>query len=190
MGRHAGHRLEPLKTTGENYFRDGSAMDPMSEGFIEVTNGREQFLLRRTRSSIDDPVAYEITQGRLTDGGVTVEIQAIEIRKEMKMRFVGPSGRPLDDASIDRFIQLFGEVVTVIDPQGIEMSEYSHCDAATAYGLLNASAIEALWVKCAPCFSAVDLESLRRFVESHRFGCDVMTLRLRRNLTVAQPAWS
>jgi hypothetical protein len=39
MVRHAGHRLEPLQASGEKLFPDGSSIDPMSVGYIEVTNG-------------------------------------------------------------------------------------------------------------------------------------------------------
>jgi len=55
MARHAGHKLEPLTSTGNNYFPDGSGYDPMSVAYIQVGNGEETLLLRRNRSSIEQP---------------------------------------------------------------------------------------------------------------------------------------
>jgi hypothetical protein len=46
MDRHAGHRLEPLVATGEDYVSGGKRFDPMSVGFFEVSSGAETLLLR------------------------------------------------------------------------------------------------------------------------------------------------
>ncbi|MBZ5599839.1 MAG: hypothetical protein LAN83_16120, partial [Acidobacteriia bacterium] len=49
-----------LKATCDDYFPSGKAFDPMSEGYIEVSNGAETLLLRRSRSTIEEPFRYEI----------------------------------------------------------------------------------------------------------------------------------
>ena len=59
----------------------------MSVAYVEVTNGRESYLLCRARKSIQEPMIYELVQGRLTDAGLTVEIQENEIKKELKNHF-------------------------------------------------------------------------------------------------------
>jgi hypothetical protein len=44
MAQNAGHRLEPLKASGEKV-SDGSPLDPMSAVYFEVTNGQRTAML-------------------------------------------------------------------------------------------------------------------------------------------------
>jgi hypothetical protein len=75
MRRHAGHRLEPMRETGNDHYANGLAFDPMSVRYIEVSNGKDILLLRRSRSSIEEPLGYEIVNGQLIQTGVTLEVQ-------------------------------------------------------------------------------------------------------------------
>jgi hypothetical protein len=186
MERHAGHHLEPLTETGEKFFPAGSPFDPMSVGYVEVTNGRERFVLRRARPSIQEPLSYELIYGRLADAGVTLEIQEIEIKKEMKNHFSWAPAKCPDDDKIDRFIALLGELVQTLDPSYIRISEYSDTDDAISYGVLDNASIGVLTQRCEPYFLPAELESLCRFVETHRDGCDVMTLVMRRRWAIEE----
>ncbi|MGN6716714.1 MAG: hypothetical protein ACTHLX_04910 [Candidatus Binatia bacterium] len=58
MDRHAGHKLEPLQSTGNTVFPRGSARDPMNVAYVQVTDGKQSVLLRRSRSSIKEPFDY------------------------------------------------------------------------------------------------------------------------------------
>ena len=58
MARHAGHRLEAMTATGNDYLPSGSAFDPMGIAYLEVSNGAETLLLRRNRKRIDDAINY------------------------------------------------------------------------------------------------------------------------------------
>jgi hypothetical protein len=53
MARHSGHRLESMVSTGSDYYPNGSAVDPMNVRYLEVSNGTDTLLLRRTRTSIE-----------------------------------------------------------------------------------------------------------------------------------------
>jgi hypothetical protein len=188
MDRHAGHRLEPLKATGDDYFPSGKCFDPMSVRYIEVSNGAETLLLRRSRSSIDEPFRYEIVSGRLSQNGVSLEIQEEAIRKEMKLHFCWAPAVPLPDEKIACFVALFREVVCGIDPDAACASGYSDVDDNVVYCRLDAAIIEALLDKCSRDFLPAELASLRRFVESHRDSDDVMALVKRRAVAVEQSA--
>jgi hypothetical protein len=83
MLQHAHHKLEPLHTYGTKYFAAGNAVDPMGVGYIEVTNGQEKFLLRRSRKSIAEPLAYELMKGRIVGMGRVLDVQENEIKKEI-----------------------------------------------------------------------------------------------------------
>jgi hypothetical protein len=189
MEQHAGHRLEPLKASGERFFPGGAPLDPMSVGYIEVTNGQERYLLRRARKSIQQPTAYELVQGRLKDAGLTVEIQENEIKKEMKNHFSWAPASCPDEPKIARFVSLFKEVATMLDPYRIQISQDSYTDDSISHGILDSAALDVLIERCAVYFSPDQLTSIRRFIETHRDGYGVMTLVLRRQLSIEQSAW-
>jgi hypothetical protein len=79
---------------------------------------------------------------------------------------------------------LIKEVIQTLEPGRIRISEYSYLDDSVSYGLLDDATVDLLMDKCAVCFLPDELASLRRFVEAHRSGCDVMTLVIRRRLTI------
>ncbi len=188
MAQHAGHRLEPLQATGQKVFPNGSYIDPMSVGYIEVTNGQERYVVRRARKSVQEPMGYELIHGRVTNVGLTVEVQDSEIKKEIKNHFSWAPATCPDDDKIDLFVELVKEVVKNIDPHLIQIGEHSYRDDSISYGTFDSAALDTLTERCAVHFLPDQLASLRRFVETHRDGCDVMTLVLRRRLTVERIA--
>lgn len=186
MAQHAGHRLEPLKASGEKLFPDGSPLDPMSVAYLEVTNGQDRYVVRRARKSIQEPMSYELIRGRLADAGVTVEVQEREIKKEIKNHFSWAPATCPDDEKIDLFVGLVKEFAKALDPQRIQISEYSYTNDLISYGTFDSTVLDALTDRCAVYFLPDELDSLRRFVDTHRGGSDVMTLVLRRRLTIEQ----
>lgn len=186
MKQHEGHRLEPLKASGEKYCQ-GLMSDPMAVAYIEVTNGRDHLLLRQSRKNIAEPLNFEVTRGRLVDQGLTVCIQDSEIRKEMRCHFKWHADA-FKDQKIDLFVRLFRDVVTGIEPDAIEVAGFCSEDDNVTFGLLSADVIESLIAKCALYFQPGELDDLRRFINSHREPCDVLAVVMRRELKVEQCA--
>jgi hypothetical protein len=108
MARHAGHRLEPLKSTGDRFLAKGSAFDPMNISYLQVSNGEQTLLLKRSRSSIEKPFAYEIVKGNLVESEPSLEVQEDAIRKEMKLHFSWAPAAPLSDDQIKILSRYFG----------------------------------------------------------------------------------
>jgi hypothetical protein len=187
MKQHEGHRLEPLKASGEKQFCQRSMSDPMGVAYIEVTNGSDHLLLRQSRADIAEPLSFEVTRGRLVDQGLTVCIQDREIKKEMRCHFKWYADA-FDDQKIDLFVQLFRDVVTVIEPETIEVTGFCSEDDDVTFGLLPADVIELLMAKCSPYFQPRELDDIRRFIDSHREPCDVLALVMRRQLKIEQSA--
>ena len=93
-----------------------------------------------------------------------------------------------DDQKIDLFVQLFRDVVTVIEPETIEVADFCSEDDNVTFGLLPADVIELLIAKCSPYFQPRELDDIRRFIDSHREPCDVLALVMRRQLKIEQSA--
>ena len=188
MALHAGHRLEPMTATGNERFSSGAVSDPMSVVYLEVGNGAETLLLRRSRKSIDAPLDYEIVKGALVEKDAILEIQEQAIRKEMKLHFNWSPAARLSDEKIGRFVSLFRQIVTRIDPANTQDSFRSDRDEDVSYCRLDAASMDNLIASCGLYFPAVELASLRRFIETHSDADDVMALVKRRALAVQHGA--
>lgn len=188
MIRHAGHGLEALKALGELYFPEGTAADPMAVAYLEVTNGHRNFLLRRSRRSIDEPLSYEPIEARFGEPVVVLEIQEREIRKELRLRFGHASGHMLSDAKVDLFIALFRHAASQVDARAVSATEPSYANDNISYAALEARTKDCLLQLCARQFTSGEVEALRRFIETHSDGSDVMTLLLRRQFPIEERA--
>ena len=184
MARHAGHRLEPMTATGNNRFPSGAVADPMTVAYLEVSNGAETLLLRRSRKSIAAPLDYEIVNCGLVENGASLEIQEQAIRKEMKLHFRWSPAVPLSDEQISRFVSLFRQIVSRIDPAAAQDGLRSDRDEDVSYCRLDVASIENLIASCGTHFPPAELASLRRFIETHSDADDVMALVKRRALAV------
>jgi hypothetical protein len=182
--QHSSHNLEPLIAAGGRYFPTGKKTDPMAVAYIEVTNGRDRYLLQGARKSIGQPLQFALIKGRLADAGFRLQIQEAAIRKAMKHHF---DGAQFADEKIDGFISLVREVVTEIEPSSLRVSGYSATDSNVAYGQMGETEVDALMAKCAVQFEDADVESIRRFVEAHRENSAVMAVLMRRHVAIEQP---
>ena len=186
MTRHTGHRLEPLEATGQSYFPDGRSSDPMAAGYIEATDGADVVLLRRVRSTIQEPLRYELVPGRLVQRESILDVQENSLRKEMKLHFSWAPAEPLSDQKIDLFVQLYRQVVSGLDARSVCGREFTMVDDHIAYGQLDAPAWSRLLENCQSCFTTDELAALRRFIDCHRDADDVLAVVIRRGMAVEQ----
>jgi hypothetical protein len=119
---------------------------------------------------------------------VSLEIQEQAIRKEMKLHFRWSPAAPLSDEQISRFVSLFRQIVSGIDPADAQDGLRSDRDEDVSYCRLDAASIENLIESCGSCFPPAELASLRRFIETHSAADDVMALLKRRAVAVQQAA--
>ena len=184
MDQHAGHRLEPLKALGEEFFPGGMPGDPMAVAYLKVTAGQREFFLRRFRWSIAEPLKFELIEGGFEHLAPTLEIQERELRKELTLRF-RYDGQALSDAKVDLFIALFRGVMSAVETSSVTATEPSHEDDNIAYAALPTTALDLLLKQCGSYFTSTEVQALRRFTETHNGGSDVMTLVLRRSTVFA-----
>jgi hypothetical protein len=161
----------------------------MAVAYLRVTNGQQEFILRRSRRSIAEPLGFERLEGSLGQPAVSVAIQERELRKELKLRFQCCGGQGLSEAKIDRFVALFRAASSLLDARSATVTEPSYDNDNIAYAPLPATTKALLLKQCASHFTLDEVQALRRFIEAHSTGSDVMTLALRRCITVAEPVY-
>lgn len=60
---HREHQVEELTIDAETSVSDKPSYEPLKVSYFEATNGRERFLVRRTKERLDAPAFYEIVPG-------------------------------------------------------------------------------------------------------------------------------
>lgn len=184
LQRHAGHRLEPLTEIGEKCFPAGRAGDPMRVGYVEATNGRESFVIRSFRTTIAEPLQFELIRGRLKPYRVAVAIQEAGLRREMKQRLRSVVSERAADEKTDLFIELLNDLVGDLNPDAIKVVGYDYADASLEYGQLEPPLVDALMRKCSAHFSAAELDAVRGFIDAHREPDDVLALVVKRDYAI------
>jgi hypothetical protein len=179
---HAGHRLEPLWSVGEP-FRPGGA-DPMSERFVEVTDGSRRFVVRAFRESVAKPLRFELIPGKLRLAPVAVGVQEKEIRREMAGGFRWHPDGKIEGEEIERVIAAFREVVSALSAAEIEAALFDSPRDSLTYGLLPDRAVRLLREKCSSFLSPEQLCELQRFIETENVPDGVATLVLRRRADI------
>ena len=184
MDQHAGHRLEPLQAVDEYFFPEGLAADPMAVAYLKVSDGQREYILRRRRRAITEPLRFELIEGKVSVSATAFEIQERELRKELRLRFRLDDGQLLSAAKIDRFIGLFRAAASQVAARGAGTTEPSYDNDNIVYAALEPDTKDFLLEQCASCFTAAEVRALRRFIETHSNDSDVMTLVQRRQIAV------
>lgn len=83
FSNHNGHVLEELTVDFDTYFSDKPSFELIKVSYFEATNGRERFLIKRSRERLDQPAHYEIIPGKLKISNVACEILEGELKKQL-----------------------------------------------------------------------------------------------------------
>lgn len=121
---HNEHVLEELTVDFDTYVSDKPSFELIKVSYFEATNGRERFLVKRSRERFDQPAHYEIVPGKLKISNVACEILEGELREQLG-RLNGPS--QLAEEEIIFLIKALQEELKNISPeelfQEIEIAE-------------------------------------------------------------------
>jgi len=121
---HNGHPLEELTVDFDTYISDKPTFELIKVSYFEATNGRERFLIKRSRERFDQSAHYEIIPGKLKISNVACEILEEELRGQIS-NLNGTS--QLTDEEVNYLIKALQEELKNIPPeelfQGIEIVE-------------------------------------------------------------------
>ena len=176
---HPGHCLETVHATGATYRPSGAAADPMQQVYFEVTNHTRRWWVRRYRNAITEPMHYEQFDGTIEEITPLIECQSAAIRKEMELHYDWAPARCLSDEKIDRLLVELRAIVSDCPASEFPIVEVSNFDDQVSYGNFGPSMREKLYTRCSSWMRSDELAALKRFVEAHSSGCDVMAVVLR-----------
>ena len=183
---HQGHLLEELSIDPETFICDKPCHEPMKVVYVEASNGKQRFLIKRTRKSLDRPAIYEMIPGKIQAAAVSVEIQEDHIRKQISWL---NGSFPLSGEKTKKFIEAFREEIKGISPgdllEEIEPTLPQETSLLT-YGCLSEARWERVMHRCENDFQRPELELIERFIRDNRQPEEVLGLQIKKTITITQ----
>jgi hypothetical protein len=164
LSNHQGHQLEDLDIIEDSYVSEGAYSEPVKTSFLKATNGKEKFVVKKSRERIDEPLKYELVSGDYHLECVAVGIRSDEILKQMAREM---SPFPSQDR-VDAFLKLMGTLVKDIEIQDLErIPEESH-HPLEIYYKLDDLRIMYLLRNCRRIFKGQEYSAIEAFIHRHK----------------------
>ena len=89
MVKHRHHKMEELYIIKDSFMSEGAYVEPLKVSYFDATNGKERFVIKRWRESINNPLQYELIPGYVKTA-VNLEVQSDEIRRQIRSEIQHP----------------------------------------------------------------------------------------------------
>ena len=181
---HFGHTLEELLVEEDSWVSEKPSYEPLRVSYCLAGNAGQRFLIRRTKSDLDQPASYEIVPGRMKISNVSLKFQESDLRKQI----VAEKGfSSLLKERMEKFIQVFRDEIPRISPKKVEEETeeiYDGEGCTLAYAGLNNSRWERILNRCRLYFDKSELKVLRRFIDENRNPPDVLSIQIERRISI------
>ncbi len=184
LRRHSGHPLEELFIDGETFFSDKPCFELMKVAYVEASNGRRKFLIKRTRASFDRPAFYELIPGKIQVSDVSLEIQEDQILREIS-RMNG--SLPLPPEKVKKFLEAFREEVKSIrlDSLSDEVEAILPGETSLTYGSLSDARWEKILHRCENDLQPSERRLMEKFIREKRQPGDVLDLQIKKTILIS-----
>jgi hypothetical protein len=176
--RHKNHRTEEL-TPVTTAISDKPYAEPLKLSYFEASNGKQLFVIKRWRNTIDDPCEYEVIDGRLEIMHGKVRVQTEAIKKQFRMEHNGA----IPEKKLNYFIKAIQDEVKDLDPDVLEVSAEGETPLISFYQL-GSESVKRILLRCWDTFNWHELKVLRDFVLEHNEYDDVMTVMAQKEFSI------
>ncbi len=188
--RHANHPREEIRVDMESFFSEKPGFEPNKVSYFEASNGRQRFLVRRTKEGLDRSAFYEIVPGQMEIANIAVEIQDEELRKQI---YAEMDSLVFTEERIQKFIALLHDEMSHIFPHNlmeeVEVIQEGEC-SLLAYASLKEARWKRILDRCAREFRPLELLRINEFIQNNRQPGEVLSLMIHRRMSVLPNAQS
>jgi hypothetical protein len=165
LRHHHGHRLENLKIIEDSFVSEKSYFEPVKVSYFRATNGKENFVIKKFRESIDEPLKYELIAGDYSLRCMGIEIQCEEITKQFEQEF---KATPMPPHRIAAFLKLYQRIAETADSGNFErVPEESPVPLEIFYKIDDISWVYLLR-NCRNIFQEQEYSAVEAFLHRHK----------------------
>ena len=165
MRNHASHPLEDLTVMEDSCVSDKDYIEPVKLSYFRATNGKENFVIKKFREKIDEPLRYELIAGDYSLKCTSVEVQAREIEKQIAKEF---TERPISKNKIDSFIRLFDHILGTVVARNLERIAEESSNPLEIYYKMDELMLMHLLRNCRYIFKGQEYLDIEKFVHRHK----------------------
>jgi hypothetical protein len=165
LKNHHGHRLEDLKILEDSFISEKDYAEPIKASYFRATNGRENFVVKKFREKIDEPLKYQLIWGDYSLRCVGIEIQSKEIIKQLNAEF---KTNPLDQNQIEAFLKLFEYIAKTVDIEKLERIPEESSNASKIYYKMDDISLTYLLRNCRNIFKGQEYANIEEFIHRHK----------------------
>ncbi len=161
---HHGHRLENLKIIEDSWVSEKAYSEPVKTSFFKATNGKEKFVIKKFRESIDEPLRYQLFDGDYALKCDALEIQSEEISKQLKREWKSP----LSQNKIGAFLKLYHAIAEDIDLKDLERIPEESQHPLEVYYKIDDLHLMYLLRNCRHLFKGQEYSDMEEFIHRHK----------------------
>jgi hypothetical protein len=162
---HHGHRLESLKIIEDSYISEKSYAEPKKVSYFKATNGKERFVIKRFRMSIDNPLTYQLIRGDYSLKCIRLEIQSNEIKKQLQAEF---REKPFPEHKIAAFIDLYQRIAEGLSIDQLERVPEESPLPLEIFYIMDEVSLAYLLRNCRTLFKGQEYLDIEAFIRRHK----------------------
>lgn len=159
---HRGHQLEDLKVVEDSFISEKPYFEPVKVSYFKATNGRESFVIKKFRESIDEPLKYQLIIGDYSLRCVGVDIQSKEIAKQFERDF---ETTPLPPDKITAFVKLYEHIAQTVDIRKLERTPEESPNPLEIYYKMDDLSLIYLLRNCRSIFKGQEYSDIEKFID-------------------------
>ena len=165
MKGHDGHRIEDLTIIEDSFVSDKDYIEPVKVSYFKATNGKENFVIRKFREKIGEPLRYEMVAGDYALELLSLEVQARDIARQLAMEF---EKEPFSRNQVDSFIKLFEHIVKTVDVEKLDRISEESSNPLNVYYKLDDVTLMYLLRNCHHIFKGHEYAEIEGFIHRHK----------------------
>ncbi len=164
LRNHRGHQLEELKIIEGSFVSEKPYSEPVKIAYFKATNGKENFVVKRFRESIEQPLKYELIRGDYHLKCTSLQIQSEAIRRQLG-RELKP---PLTQTQVETFLEFFEHAVRKLDVNTLERVPEESPSPLEVYYQMDDFCLIYLLRNCHSFFEGRTYTQMESFIHRHR----------------------
>jgi hypothetical protein len=164
LRNHRGHQLENLKIIEDSFVSEKPYSEPVKVSYFKATNGRENFVVKRFREKIDQPLKYQLIRGDYSLKCIDLQIQSETIRKQLE-REMKPF---LTKTQIDTFLEFYHHVGQKLDVNSLERVPEESSTPLEIYYKMDDFSLMYLLRNCRNFFKGKAYAEIEGFIHRHK----------------------
>jgi len=164
LNSHRGHQLEELKIIEDSFVSEKPYAEPVKISYFKATNGKENFVIKKFRERIEEPLKYQLIRGDYLLKCIDLQIQTEGIRKQLEKEF----HPPLPQTQVDAFLQLYQRIVKKIDVNHLERVAEESSYPLETYCRMDDLSLMYLLRNCHSLFKGKAYSKVEEFIHRHK----------------------